>query len=98
MEKTMRTIVDVTVLQGYQLKLTFDDGKTGVVDVSHLVGNGVFSCWQDRETFERVQIGSSGELVWGDLVDLCPDELYLRMTGTSVEELFPSTRTDAIHA
>ncbi len=94
----MRRIVDVTVLDGYQVKLTFDDGKEGVVDVSHLAGKGVFACWQDRETFERVQIGSSGELFWGDQVDLCPDALYLRMTGMSVEDLFPTTRTGVIHA
>jgi hypothetical protein len=73
-ENGMRRIVDVAVLKDHQLRLTFDNGKEGVVDVSHLVGRGAFSCWQDCEIFERVQIGASGELLWGDQVDLCPDE------------------------
>jgi hypothetical protein len=97
-ERIMRTIVDVAVLQGYKLKLIFDDGREGMVDLSYLLGKGVFSCWQDYDVFERVQIGTSGELVWGDQVDLCPDALYLRMTGMKVEDLFPTTRNDVIHA
>ena len=94
----MRKITDVAVLEGYHLKLTFDDGKNGTVDVSPLVGKGVFSCWQDREVFERVQIGTSGELLWGDQVDLCPDALYLKMTGVRVEDLFPAAKDGLIHA
>ena len=94
----MRKITGVVVLDGYLLRLTFDDGKEGVVDLSHLAGKGVFSCWQDRKTFEKVQIGASGELLWDELVDLCPDALYMRITGLNVEDLFPSARNEAIHA
>ncbi len=94
----MRKIVDVAALEGYQLRLAFDDGREGVVDVSHLAGKPAFSCWRDRKTFEQVRIGDSGELLWGDQVDLCPDSLYLRMTGMSVEDLFPAARNEAIHA
>lgn len=94
----MCKIVDVIVLEGYQLKLTFNDGTEGVVDLSYLLGKGAFSCWLDRDLFGRVQIGTSGELLWDDQVDLCPDALYLKMTGTSVEDLFPAVKNDAIHA
>jgi hypothetical protein len=94
----MRRIVNVTVLEDYHLELTFDDGKEGVVDLFYLLEKGAFSCWQDRDTFKKVQIGSSGELLWGDQVDLCPDALYLRMTGMNVEDLFPAAKDEAIHA
>ena len=40
----MHKIINVSVLQDYQLKLEFDDGKAGIVDLSHLVGKGVFFC------------------------------------------------------
>ena len=86
----MRKITHVEVLQGYRLALTFDDGTVGTVDLSDLTGRGVFACWNDRAAFAQVRVGSSGELVWGDQVDLCPDALYLKVTGTQPEELFPA--------
>jgi len=46
--------------------LAFDDGVSGVVDLSELVGRGVFALWDDRQVFEQVRIGSFGELVWDD--------------------------------
>lgn len=94
----MRKIVQVDVLQAYHLRLTFDDGTSGTIDLSDLAGRGVFALWNDRSAFEQVRIGSSGELVWGDKVDLCPDALYLRMTGKSPEEIFPALRREPARA
>ena len=94
----MRSITAVTVRPGYCLEVVFDDGVRGVVDLSDLVGKGVFSLWLDRRAFEQVEIGSSGELVWGDKVDLCPDALYLRVTGKEVEAVFPSLHREPTHA
>lgn len=88
----MRKITKIEALQGYCLKLTFDDGRSGVVDLSDLVGRGVFSCWNDHKVFSQVRIGSSGELVWEDKVDLCPDALYMKATGKTPEEVFPTLR------
>ncbi len=78
----MRKIIEVKVLDHYQLELTFDDGLTRIVDLTHLVGKGVFESWRNYDFFKQVEIGSSGELVWGDQIDLCPDSLYLQVTGT----------------
>ena len=94
----MRRISKVQVLQDYRLELIFDDGVRGVVDLSDLVGNGVFSFWRERHVFEQVRIGSSGELVWGDQVDLCPDSLYLKATGKKPEDIFPALRRESAHA
>ncbi len=85
----MHKIVDVKVGAGYILSIVFDDGVQGTVDLSDLAGKGVFACWLDRSFFESVRIGSSGELVWGHSIDLCPDALYMRVTGKSLEEVFP---------
>ena len=94
----MRRITHVKVLPAYRLELTFDDGTCGTVDLSYLVGEGVFALWRDRPAFERVRIGSSGELVWGDQVDLCPDALYLKVTGKKPEDVFPALRHEPAHA
>jgi len=94
----MRRISKVKVLPEYRLELEFDDGVAGVVDLSDNVGKGVFAVWRDPLVFERVRIGSSGELVWGEQVDLCPDALYLRVTGKQPEDIFPALRDRGIHA
>ncbi|MDP2982803.1 MAG: DUF2442 domain-containing protein [Candidatus Latescibacter sp.] len=94
----MRKIKEVKVLGQYQLNLVFYDGVRGTVDLSDLVGKGVFSIWRDRSVFEHVQIGSSGELAWSDQADLCPDALYLKVTGKKPEDIFPALRCEETHA
>ncbi len=59
---------------------------------------GVFDLWRDPLVFEQVRIGSSGELAWGEKVDLCPDALYLKLTGKNPEDLFPALRNHSVHA
>jgi len=94
----MVKIAKFKVLPDYKLELVFDDGVCGVVDLSELVGEGVFSSWHDLHFFEQVRIGSFGELVWGDKIDLCPDSLYLTATGKKPEDLFPSLRRERAYA
>ncbi len=94
----MPKIIGVKVLEAYRLELAFDDGVAGTVDLSHLAGKGVFAVWSDPRTFEQVRIGPSGELVWSEDIDLCPDALYLKATGKRPEDLFPSLRREPTHA
>jgi len=91
-------ISKVKTLPGYRLDLEFDDGVRGIVDVSENVGNGVFALWCDPLVFEQVPIGSAGELIWADRIDLCPDALYLKVTDKKPEDLFPALRNQSIHA
>jgi hypothetical protein len=94
----MYKITNVTVLQNYKLKLEYSDGRQGIVDLTHLVGKGVFSLWNDYKAFQNVKIGSSGELLWSDRVDLCPDSLYLQITHQEPEDLFPNLKRKAAYA
>ncbi len=94
----MRKIATVKVSQGYRLELEFDDGVSGTVDLSGLVGKGVFALWRDWQAFEQVRVGPSGELAWRDQIDLCPDALYLKVTGKKPEDVFPVLRKQPAHA
>lgn len=67
--------------KGYSVLLSYDDGVSGAVDLSHLAGQGVFAAWHDRAFFEAVRLSESGGITWGNDIDLCPDDLYLRLTG-----------------
>jgi hypothetical protein len=94
----MHKIINVNVLQNYQVKLKFDDGQQGIADLSHLVGKGVFSIWNDYNAFQNVRIGSSGELMWSDQIDICPDSLYLKITNQKPEDLFPNLKHTVAYA
>ena len=60
------------------------------IDLSHLVGQGVFEAWDDRAFFETVYINPvGGAITWNEDIDLCPDALYMELTGKSFEELTP---------
>ena len=84
--------VHVKPLPDFRLYLRYEDGIEGEVDLSHLAGKGVFALWNDPGAFEKVSIGPSGAICWNDEVDLCPDALYLEITGKSPEDVFPSLK------
>ena len=94
----MLKLIHAEPLPGYRLRLQYADGVTGDVDLSHLVGKGVFQLWNDADAFARVSIGTSGEVRWSDEVDLCADALYLEITGKQPDEVFPSLRKVSVHA
>ena len=94
----MNKITNVEVLTGFQLDLAFADGTRGVVDLSDLAGHGVFALWNDYAEFRKVRIGDTGELVWSDKIDLCPDSLYLKVSGKRPEDLFPALQHETVHA
>lgn len=94
----MKKTKHVEPLDGFRLRLEYTDGVKGIVDVSHLVGKGVFAAWNDYEFFKRVHVGPNGDVRWSDDIDLCPDALYLKIVGKSPEELFPQLRPESVNA
>lgn len=88
----MVKLLHVAPQSGYKLHLEYDDGTIGDVDLSALVGKGVFKALTDIAVFDSVTVGEHGEVRWNDDLELCADALYLKMTGKSVEDLFPNLR------
>ena len=92
MNHDLPLLVDVKPLRKYRLHVIFSDGTEGVIDLSEFAGKGVFSLWNDKKKFEKVQIGSSGELIWSEDVDLDGLGIYLKLTGKKAEEILPKLR------
>jgi hypothetical protein len=90
--------VEVMPLDGYRIWLRFADGVQGEVELSHLAGRGVFTSWGDRTVFENVHVDRGGAIAWPGGLDLCPDALYLRLTGKTVDEVFPPLRRTPVEA
>jgi len=57
----------------YVLWIQFDDGIQGDVDLSDLVGKGVFKAWESKKFFESVAIDPESKTVcWEGEIDLDP--------------------------
>ena len=77
------------LLEKYKLFLRFDDGVSGVVDLSD---------WKRDGVFEQVRITKLGALEWRGELNLCADALYLKLTGKQPEEIFPTLGKRVTHA
>lgn len=92
MEENLPVLKEVKPLRNFRLYVKFSDGAEGEVDLSEFAGKGVFALWNDYPQFEKVVIGSSGELVWNEDVDLDGLGIYLRLTGKKPEDVLPKLR------
>ena len=91
-------VTSVKPLGEFRVEVEFDDGAHGVVDLSDYAGIGVFEAWLRPGFFEQVSITQSGALAWPGDLDLCPDAVYMRLTGKRPEDVFPSLRHQPAYA
>jgi hypothetical protein len=99
-ENTMSTpkILEARPQDGYKIWLKFSDGTAGEVDLSHLAGKGVFTFWNNYENFKKVSVEDNRRLSWSNEIEIDADSLYLKLTGKTLEELFPSLKEDFTRA
>lgn len=78
-----RDVVQVTTIEGFRLRLRFEDGAEGEVDCSTLLSfRGVFAPLRDPAEFAKVRVNPElGTICRPNCADLCPDILYSRATG-----------------
>jgi hypothetical protein len=88
----LQDIVAVTPLDGYRLKLRFQDGVEGIVDVARCVHfTGVFAPLLNREEFESVRVNPElGTIYWPCGADLDPDVLYALLSRKAVASFEPT--------
>ena len=92
----LKDIVEVQPLDGYHLKLRFEDGVEGVVDVAQLVPlKGMFAALRDRKEFVAVQVSPElGTIGWPCGADLDPDVLYSLVTGMALPSYGTTARSE----
>ncbi len=90
--------IEIRVLANHRLWIRYTDGVEGVIDLTYLVGKGIFKPLADESMFKKVYIGKHGEIAWNDDLEICPDSIYLRITGKTPEELFPKLCLEEVNA
>ena len=91
-------LIEISPKDGYRLFLRYDDGASGEVDLSSYAGRGVFAAWLIPGVFEQAILAEAGHPEWPGDLDLCPDALYMKLTGKSPEEVFPTLHKLPVHA
>ncbi len=71
----------------FRLWLRYSDGVEGELDLSELAGRGMFAAWTEPGVFERVHIAPHRAIAWSDDLELCPDALYMELTGKLLRDL-----------
>jgi len=81
-----RDVVFVEPFGDYRLRIRFDDGVEGVIDVEQLVEfTGVFEPLRDPAFFAKVKVHPElGTICWSNDADLDSDVLYAKVTGRPV--------------
>ena len=73
----MFRILEAKPLPEYRVWVRFSDGIEGEIDLSDMVGKGVFAAWLDPEEFKKVSIDlQTYTLTWPGGIDIAPDALY----------------------
>lgn len=73
----MTRVTAVKALESYCLWVRFRDGVEGSIDLSPLIGKGVFQPLADPAEFAKVFVDPITQTVaWPNGIDLCPDTLY----------------------
>ena len=82
----LKDIVEIQPLDGYRLRLRFEDGVAGEVDLEKMIQfEGVFAPLKDRATFVQVRVNPDvGTIVWPNGADLDPLVLYSQLTGAPI--------------
>ena len=86
----MNRIVSAEPLPGCRLKVTFNDGFSGIFAVEPQRRGGVFLKLLDAKIFNAVNVNPDfGCVEWPGGVDLCPDAMHQAMTGSESEKERP---------
>jgi hypothetical protein len=71
-------VAEVETLPGFRLRVRFNDGSTGIVDMAAFVGSeaaGVFTALRDEAAFRQARM-RFGAVSWPGDLDLAPDAMH----------------------
>jgi hypothetical protein len=79
-------VTEAEYLDNYRIKLSFEDGSSGIADLSDYPNrNNVFRLFLDINYFRNFRT-EYGTVIWGDgELDIAPETLYTIATGKAIE-------------
>ena len=86
--------IDVTALAGHKIKVVFDDGVSGIVDLNDLVQKGIFQQLMDEQVFRNVHTDGSA-IAWSEELEIDADNIYAEILKADPTQLL---HTPSYHA
>lgn len=72
-------ITKVSYLTDYKLSVSFNNGESGVADLSSMVNQGIFKTLQPQEKFAQAVLDEALEtVVWPNGLDLAPEFVFFQ--------------------
>jgi hypothetical protein len=68
-------VIDAKYVEGFKIKLKFNDGKTKVVDFKDQLWGGIFEPLKDVEYFKKFKLNPF-TIEWKNGADFAPEFLY----------------------
>ncbi|MEI6141387.1 MAG: DUF2442 domain-containing protein [Mariniphaga sp.] len=79
--------IQVKAISQFIIYVKYADGTEGQIDLSHLITKPLFKNWLELEYFNKVYIDNETLAIsWDENIELCPDNMYLKIRGISFEQ------------
>lgn len=80
----------------YKIRVTFENGKTGTIDLlPRIEKGGIYGPLKNERRFRDFEINSElGVLTWGEQIDIAPETLYSEAVGEPLPEWMTATDHD----
>lgn len=70
-------LTHATPLDGYGVKVRFDNGREGIADLTEALEGPLFQILKDPETFRKFRVDEELQtIVWPNGTDLAPEYIY----------------------
>lgn len=86
MNKIIPYLKNAEALPEYRLKVEFEDGVKGIIDLNKRKGMGVFKYWNDYKNFELFRLTDDKRIQWNEEIDMDPDAFYLELINKTFSE------------
>ena len=86
MNKIIPYLKSASALPGCRLFVEFEDGITGIIDLSSWKNKQAFIEWADENNFSNFIITANKKIEWSNDIDMDPDAFYLQLIGKTFEE------------
>jgi hypothetical protein len=71
----MNEVVEIQVLDNYQIWMKFKDGFEKTLNVRNLLGKGITKELLNYDVFKQATIEPGGGIAWSNGFDICPNYL-----------------------
>jgi hypothetical protein len=76
-------VIAAEVVRDYIVRVKFEDGSEGEIDLAPELWGPVFEPLKDSEYFRRMSVAEYGTIAWPNGADFAPEFLYERVRVTA---------------